>query len=179
MRSDAPWTSPPRMPAPANTTEKQPGRWVSSGLRIYFRSPPEFAQQYDQCFVEQTALGKVFQQGRKGRVEGGEQPLLVLHEILLVSVPVIGDDRLIIASPIDCHQPYARFHQPPGQQASLSERRHSIAVAKSRALAAQIKRPARFGGTDQSESFVLKFIGSLQRVVPFQLGSQAVQVAQQ
>src|SRR5205807_552637 len=60
-----------------------------------------------------------------------------------------GEDAAVVvpAAAADGDERHARFHQPPGQQAALADRRAAVALAQARLLTRQVERgPGRLAG---------------------------------
>ncbi len=91
---------------------------VAAGVLVDLGGPAEFGREHDERGFQEAAIGQIVEQRGHAGVERG-RPLGKIVEDVLVHVP--GPEFHLDA-------PHARLDQPPGEQASLAERRLAIAV---------------------------------------------------
>src|SRR5436309_1918769 len=112
---------------------------VPPGELIDLRRPAELAHPDDQRRVQQAALMEVLQQRGIAIVQGTEQMLPELLEVVGMSIPAThghGDE------------PHARLDQPPGQQAALAKGSAAVPVPRLVRLLGDVERLLRLRGAD-------------------------------
>ena len=60
---------------------------IATARAIELRGPSEFAHRHDQCFVEQSTVGKIFHQCRETDIELGAKDVLDPVVVVRMSVP--------------------------------------------------------------------------------------------
>ena len=121
---------------------------VPSARRIDLGGPAELSHGHHQGLLQKSPLPEVFQQGREGVVEHGPKGVEGAQGgegRLAMNVPRPGQ----VVEHVDRHEADAALHEPPGQEAALSESVHSVALPKPVRFAGQVEGlPGLPGGDD-------------------------------
>src|SRR5262249_62190747 len=91
-----------------------------------------------------------------------------------VSIPPRTRQAILI--PEDSHEPRARFNEPAGRQARLTEQGHSVARAKMVRLAGEIKRGADLVGNQDRVSHLAITIEVSRRAAALQVPARCVEL---
>ena len=157
---------------------------VAAGGGVHARGAAVFPPGDDERRLQQPPLVEVFDEGRVGLVEGGEEAGLQGPEVVVVRVP---------PPQVDGDQSHARFDHPPRQQQPLVPagvvatrphaggvlRRIAVAVADGLRLGIEVERLANAGAGEDFPRLPLIAVDGIHHAEPVDIAAQQVEAAQE
>ena len=105
---------------------------IATSRAIELRGSSKFANGHDQCLVQQSTVGKIFNQCRETNIELGAED--VLHTVVVVGMGVpqrtVRAEIAGLSRPLHVNKSHAGLDQPPGQQHALPPLATTVPVTK-------------------------------------------------